>query len=87
MTATIINLAYAIERIYPLSPQDALVLASVQSHAEQHDGPKCFVTQDVRDFTSDFVIRGLIAMGCKVIVNFNDALAYIKNALRAKPQS
>lgn len=81
MTADIIKLAYGIELIYSLSPQDALVLASVQSHAEQHAGPKCFVTQDVRDFASEGVIRGLTAMGCKVIVNFDDAVAYIKNAL------
>jgi predicted nucleic acid-binding protein len=87
LTAHIINLAYAIELTYSLSPQDALVLASVQLHAEQHAGPKCFVTQDVRDFSSQVVIRDLTAKGCKVIVNFDDALAHIKNALRLEGES
>jgi predicted nucleic acid-binding protein len=87
MNAHIINLAYAIELTYSLSPQDALVLASVQSHAEQHAGPKCFVTQDVRDFSSQVVVRDLTATGCKVIVNFDDALAHIKNALRLEGES
>jgi predicted nucleic acid-binding protein len=81
MNADILNLAYAIELTYSLSPQDALVLASVQSHAEQHAGPKCFVTQDVGDFSKQVVIRDLTAVGCKVIVNFDDAVAYIKSAL------
>jgi predicted nucleic acid-binding protein len=81
MNADILNLAYAIELTYSLSPQDALVLASVQSHADQHAGPKCFVTQDVGDFSKQVVIRDLTAVGCKVIVNFDDAVAYIKSAL------
>jgi predicted nucleic acid-binding protein len=85
MTARVINLAYAIEIIYSLKPDDALVLASVQSHAEQHGGPKCFVTQDT-DFSNSVVVRDLTAMGCKVIVNFKDALAYVKNALRKNPE-
>jgi len=63
MNAHILNLAYAIELTYSLSPQDALVLASVQSHAEQHAGPKCFVTQDVGDFSKQVVIRDLTAVG------------------------
>jgi len=87
LNGNIINLAYAIELIYSLSPQDALVLASVQSHAEHHAGPKCFITQDVRDFSQQVVFRDLTAMGCKVIVNFDDAVAHIKNALGAKPES
>jgi predicted nucleic acid-binding protein len=81
MTSHTIDLAHAIELLYSLSPQDALVLASVQSHAEQHAGPKCFVTRDVRDFSSPVVYGDLAVEGCKVIFNFDDAVAYIKDSL------
>jgi hypothetical protein len=81
MTEPIMRMAYSIELDSFLSPQDALVLSSVQSHAEEHEGLKCFVTQDVRDFANPIVYRDLAARQCKVLVNFDDALAYIKNVL------
>jgi hypothetical protein len=81
MTEPVMRMAYTIELVSFFSPQDALVLASVLSHAEEHEGLKCFVTQDVRDFANPIVYRDLAARRCKVIVNFDDALAYIKNVL------
>lgn len=32
-------------------------------------------------------MSGLTAMGCKVIVNFDDAIAYLRNAFRTETQS
>ena len=68
------------EEAHSLSPQDGLVLASVKSHAEQCSGPKCFVTKD-KDFNKP-AIREELGAECEVLMNFDDALAYIKNALR-----
>jgi hypothetical protein len=87
MTDPTMRTAYSIELVSFLSPQDALVLASVQSHAEKHEGVKCFVTQDVRDFVDPVIYRDLAARQCKVIVNFDDAVAHIKNVLRGKAES
>lgn len=70
------------EDAYSLSPQDALVLASVKSHAEQRSGPQCFVTKD-RGFDKQKIREELRSerSECKVIFNFVDAVAHIKNAL------
>jgi hypothetical protein len=66
-----------------LSPQDALVLASVRFHAERASGPKCFLTQDANAFDNPTVREELADTDCKVFVNFTDAAGYIKKALRS----
>lgn len=86
LTSEIIGMAGLHEIAYSLSSQDALVLASVKSHAEKHGGPKCFISQD-EGFDDPLIHSGLLVNECKVIVNFDDAVAHIKNALRPEPQS
>src|SRR6266542_836405 len=47
----IVMRAYEVEQRTGLSPQDALVYATVVSHLEHHvAGPKVFVTQNKKDF-------------------------------------
>jgi predicted nucleic acid-binding protein len=82
VTALIIFMVGLHEDAYSLSPQDALVLASVKSHAEQRSGPKCFVTKD-NDFNKP-EIRDELGSECEVMMSFADAVAHIKNALRAE---
>ena len=68
---------------YSLSPQDALILASVRSHAENNSTErKCFISQDSRAFDNPEVFDELSSVGCKFVSNFTDAVGYIKNALR-----
>jgi predicted nucleic acid-binding protein len=81
LTAEIISIAGRHEVAYSMSSQDALVLASVKSHAEKNGGLKCFITQD-EGFDDPLIHSELLVNECKVIVNFADAVAYIKNALR-----
>lgn len=73
---------------YSLSPQDALVLASVKSHSELRGGPQCFVSKD-RGFVKQKIREELRSERgeCKVIFNFDDTLAHIKNALRPEAES
>jgi predicted nucleic acid-binding protein len=85
LTAAILSMAAFHEDACSLSPQDALVLASVKSHAEQRSGPKCFVTKD-RDFNKA-QIRNELGPECELLMNFDDALAHIKNALRPGAES
>jgi predicted nucleic acid-binding protein len=86
LTAEIIFMAGRHEAAYALSSQDALVLASVKSHAEKHDGPKCFISQD-DGFDDPLIHRELLVNGCKVIINFDDAVRHITNALLSQGES
>lgn len=67
------------EQVLSLTPQDALVLASVRSHAEKVSGAKCFVSQDAKGFANPTVYDELSGVECKVLVNFADAVAYIRS--------
>lgn len=82
LTSDIVRIARWYELGYSLAPQDALVLASVRSHAEAHAGPKVFVSQDAKGFAHPTIYDELAAVDCKVLVNFTDALAYINRALK-----
>jgi hypothetical protein len=64
-----------------LSPEDALILESVRSHALGETEQKCFVTQDARRFAHR-IPEELAEVQCKVLTNFTDAVAYIRNALK-----
>jgi predicted nucleic acid-binding protein len=81
LTGEIISLARWHE-LYLLSSQDALVLASVRSHAEKSDERKCFISQDLKAFVDPAVSEELSGVGCKFLSNFTDAVGYIKSALR-----
>lgn len=68
-----------------LSPQDALVYASVLGHLRRSgdedrvaEGESCFVTRD-NDFADDDVRADLEALGCKLLFRFEDALGYVRS--------
>jgi predicted nucleic acid-binding protein len=82
MTGKVIQMARVHELIYSLSSQDALVLASVQSHAEKSTEQKCFISQDLRAFEEPAVLNEISSVGCRFVSNFTDAVGYIRNALR-----
>ncbi|HEY4642461.1 MAG TPA: PIN domain-containing protein [Thermoanaerobaculia bacterium] len=85
VTALMFAMVARDEEAHSLSPQDGLVLASVKSHARKNDGPKCFVTKD-KDFNKP-AIREELGAECEVLMNFADAVGYIKNVLRGKAES
>jgi predicted nucleic acid-binding protein len=82
MTGEVIRMARAHELTHSLSSQDALVLASVRSHAEKSTEQKCFISQDLRAFEEPAVLNEISSVECKFVSNFTDAVGYIKNALR-----
>lgn len=82
LTSDIVAIARWHELTYSLTPQDAVVLASIRAHAEVNAGQKVFVSQDAKGFAHPTIYDELNAVECKVLVNFADALAYITNALR-----
>jgi predicted nucleic acid-binding protein len=82
LSSDIVAMARWHELAYSLTPQDAVVLASVRAHAESRDEPKVFVSQDAKGFAHPTIYDELAAVECKVLVNFTDALAYLNRALR-----
>jgi len=72
--------AYEIEQRLGLSPQDALVYASVIEHIESDDSPdKLFVTQNRRDF---LVVEDDFAnYDCKLLFTFNAAEGYVRSRI------
>jgi hypothetical protein len=68
------------ERQFGLAPADAVVLASVLGHAASaSDVPRCFISQDVKGFANPSIYDELSRHGCKLLVHFGDAVAYIRN--------
>ena len=82
LTATVIYIAGSYEDAYALSPQDALVLASVKVDAEQRSGSQCFVTRD-RGFDKQKIREELRneRSECKVIFSFGDAVSHVRTVL------
>jgi len=83
MTGEVISIARRYESIHPLSSQDALVLASVKSHAEKTAERKCFISQDYRAFNDLGVLDELSTVGCKFVSTFTDGVEHIKSALKS----
>lgn len=69
-----------------LSPQDALVYASILGHLRQagtETSPEehsCFVTRD-NHFTDEDIRTDLEELGCKILFKFDDALGYLRSHL------
>jgi predicted nucleic acid-binding protein len=82
LTAAIVFMVEFHEDAYSLSPQDALVLASVKAHAELRSGSQCFVTRD-RGFDKHKIREELRneRSECKVIFSFGDAVSHIRSVL------
>ena len=84
LTGPVLSAATALEHRFSLSPPDSLVLSSVIEHLKTApSGPKCFASQDKKGFANPAIYDELAQYGCKVLVNFADAVAYIENILRA----
>ena len=66
-----------------LSPQDALVIASVTVHLERNPQTAgIFVTRNSRDFGSEEIVTELDRLGCKTVFHFRDALRLVQRASR-----
>jgi predicted nucleic acid-binding protein len=83
LTGQIISMARRYELAHPLSSQDALVLASVKSHAEKSPERKCFISQDSRAFNDLGVFEELSGAGCKFISTFTNGVEHIKSAIKS----
>jgi predicted nucleic acid-binding protein len=68
-----------------LSPQDAIVYASVLRHLSTASaGPKCFLNRNSKDFFTPDIDADLSARDCRIIPSFKDGLAFIKSQIRTE---
>ena len=68
---------------HDLSPQDALVYASVLSHLTQSAAPEsCFLNRNSKDFDDPDIVDELKRHGCTLIPRFDDGLEYVRNHMQ-----
>lgn len=61
-----------------LSPQDAIVFASVINHLlETQNQSNCFITRNSKDFINPNIISELANYDCKLLTTFRGGLGYI----------
>lgn len=82
LTADILSEAAACESPYDLSPQDALVYASVITHLCQHSpAAACFLNRNSKDFDSPDIVDELNNLNCRMIPRFDHGYAFIQSRL------
>ena len=69
---------------YDLSPQDAIVYASIRARLEiDHASDSCFVSRNPGDFDDPDLHRDLASFNCKYFSSFSTALQYIEHAIES----
>lgn len=85
LSVEIVRLAQSMQLGYGLEPQDAIVLASIDTALEGLGvGSKVFVNKDSKDFATPLIERQLDKHGCRLITSFSNACHYIENELSKK---
>ena len=71
------------EVVSSLSPQDAIIYATVVAHLQQQNPSeaKCFLSRDSKGFDQPALKTQLGQFNCRYISNFDDGLRYIQSNL------
>ncbi|MGF1575332.1 MAG: PIN domain-containing protein [Cyanophyceae cyanobacterium] len=82
LSANTLSEAASYETTYDLTPQDALVYASVTTHLQQ-DLPEqaCFLNRNSKDFDSPDIIDELRQLNCRMIPRFDRGYSFIQSQL------
>ncbi len=82
LDAEILEAATPIQTEYALSPEDAIVYATVLSHLKDRPSEQsCFLNRNTRDFDDPDLVAELRLHGCKMIPRFDSGYQYIKASL------
>ena len=85
LTAEVLMAASNFENTLNLSPQDAVVYASVMQHLKtSNSGNKCFLNRNSKDFDQPDIVDELEKYGCKMLSRFDDGYNYIQHQRRSK---
>jgi predicted nucleic acid-binding protein len=83
LSADILRRAATYEYPYDLSPQDALVYASVITHLCQNEPQvSCFLNRNSKDFDNPDIVEELNQFNCRMIPRFDHGYGFIKSQLR-----
>ena len=85
LTSDVLGLSVTYQGQFGLSPQDAIVFASIVSNLlpQNREDQKLFVTQNKGDFLNPAIANLLAANSCKLLFRFEDAVGYIRSILRS----
>ena len=74
---------------YDLSPQDAIVYASILADIRTRDPaePKCFISRDIKGFDDLDIKTELRQYNCRFIGDFANGLSYIQSVLGSQGQA
>lgn len=84
LTSDVLTLSLTYQIRFGLSPQDAIVLASIMADLEsvEHGLEKLFVTQNKSDFFDPDILKLMSAHGCKVLFRFDNAVGYVESIIK-----
>lgn len=83
LSVDIVKLGQAMQLTYGLEPQDAIVLASIDTALEGLGAsPKVFVNKNSKDFARPLVENQLEKRGCRLVTSFSSACQFIDNVLK-----
>jgi predicted nucleic acid-binding protein len=67
---------------FDLSPQDAVVYASIRGYlTTDHDDTSCFVSRNPKDFDDPDLRRELTDLNCRYFSSFSNAVQFIEHAV------
>lgn len=79
-----IRASITLQKSRNLSPQDALIYASILDHLgkEKSDSFDCFITKDSKNFANPDIKSDLAKYNCKLLTKFVDGLGYVRSRLK-----
>ncbi|MBE9118574.1 DUF4935 domain-containing protein [Lusitaniella coriacea LEGE 07157] len=85
LTSEILIEAAACETTYALTPQDALVYASVIDHLRRYQPQKaCFLNRNSKDFDNPDIVDELNRYNCRMIPRFDRGYSFLQSQLSSK---
>ncbi len=85
LNASILSEGAYYEATYDLTPQDALVYASVISHLQcSLPEQACFLNRNSKDFDSPDIVDELNRLNCRMIPRFDHGYSFVQSRLPSK---
>lgn len=82
LTAEILSQAASGQTTYDLTPQDALVYASVLEHLRRYQPQQaCFLNRNSKDFDSPDIVNELNQFNCRMIPRFDHGYSFLQSQL------
>lgn len=79
LTVDVLQYAATCETPFGLSPQDAIVYASVVTHLREQTPPICcFLNKNSKDFDTPDIVDELAKYNCRMIPRFDDGLRFVQ---------